>query len=67
LNIPEYTWTKVIYILFDHTLLNDILENKIYFSSQLVQLVVFSLWVLSVTSAAELDPCAGIRRVELGV
>ena len=30
----EYTWTKVIYLqLSDHTLLNDILENKIYFSS----------------------------------
>jgi hypothetical protein len=54
----EYTWTKVIYTLSDHTLLNDNLENKIYFSSQLVQLLVqlvlFSLWVLSVTSAAEI-------------
>jgi hypothetical protein len=54
----EYTWTKVIYTLSDHTLLKDNLENKIYFSSQLVQLLVqlvlFSLWVLSVTSAAEI-------------
>jgi small basic protein len=51
----EYTWTKVIYLqLSDHTLLNDILENKIYFSSWLVQLVLFSLWVLNVTSTVRI-------------
>ncbi len=54
-----------LFTLSDHTLLNDILENRIYFSSQLDKLVLFFMSPECYKHSE--DPNAGLRRVELDV